>query len=61
MKMKGKLEQYIKDILISKENRIRLYLLAFLLPINLSNCTTMEPEFKIFGDAEILQDIKINE
>lgn len=36
------------------------YNIQVLLLIFLTQCTTMEPEFKVFGKDELLKDIKIN-
>lgn len=54
------LEKLTKVILMTIENRIVSYLLFAILLINIITCTTMEPEFKVYGDTKIIQDVKIN-
>lgn len=54
------LEKFTKVILMTIENKIVRYLLLTLVIINITNCTTMEPEFKVYGETDILQDVKIN-
>jgi len=42
------------------ETKLLRYLLLIFTAVNLINCNTMEPDFKVIGDTSILQDVKIN-
>lgn len=58
--MEQKRKKQFRENLMSVEDTIVKYLLMLTAAFSLTSCTTMEPKFELYGDAVLLQNMKIN-